>query len=224
MRLRLPVVFLLSSLASTTWGAGEFYCCNDPATGRRTCGDVLPAACRTQAHRVFDKGGNLLKEVGPPQTPAQKAAALEQAQRLKQLEAEQREQRRLDQALRDTYSSADDIDQAQAKAEHEIKSAIQAAHEKIVAAQKNQQKLLGEAEFYKRTTPPPAIEANLRTVNREIQLQQELIETRRKELAALQARFDAERQRYRELTGQTGRNTRSRPTDITPPASPSTSR
>jgi hypothetical protein len=202
MRLRLPVAFLLFSLSTATWGAGEFYCCNDPATGRRTCGDVLPAACRTQAHRVFDKGGNLLKEVGPPQTPAQKAAALEQAQRLKQLEAEQREQRRLDQALRDTYASADDIDRAQAKAEHQIKSAIQAAHEKIVVAQKNQQRLLGETEFYKRTTPPPTIEANLRTVNREIQLQQELIETRRKELAALQARFDAERRRYQELTGR----------------------
>lgn len=221
MYLKRPVAFLLFGLATTTWGAGEFYCCNDPATGRRTCGDTLPQQCRTQAHRVFDKGGNLLKEVGPPQTPAQKAAALEQAKRLKQLEAEQREQRRLNQALLDTYASANDIDRAQTKAETEIKSALKAAHEKIATAQKDQQRWLGEAEFYKRTTPPPTIEANLRTVNREIQLQLELVEARKKELAALQAKFDAERRRYQELTG---RNTGSRPTTITPPASPSTSR
>jgi hypothetical protein len=221
MRLKLPVALLLASLAAPSWGAGEFYCCNDPVTGRRTCGDALPAACRTQAHKVFDKGGNLLREVAAPLTAEQKAAQREQALRQKQLEAAQREQRRLDQALLDTYGKAGDIDLAQTKAEQGIKSAMQAAQEKIIAAQKSQQKWIGEAEFYKRSTPPPTIDANLRTVNREIQVQQELLEKHQKELTALQARFDNERLRYQELTG---RNTGSRPTAITPPASPSASR
>lgn len=221
MRLKLPLASLLFSLAFPTWGAGEFYCCIDPASGRRTCGDTLPAQCRTQAHRVFDKSGNLIKEVAAPLTPEQKAAAQAEAQRQKQLEAEQREQRRLDQALLDTYASAADIDRAQNKVENEIKSSIRAAHEKIVAAQKEQQKWLNEAEFYKRTTPPPTIDANLRAVNREIQLLQEQITAKTGELAALQSRFDRERQRYQQLTG---RHTGSRPTAITPPASPSTGR
>lgn len=219
------VLLLLLSLSAPSWAAGEFYCCNDPATGRRICGDTLPQQCRGSAHRIFDKGGNLRKEVGPPLTPEQKEAAREQALRAKQQEEAQREQRRLDQALLDTYATPEDIERAQNKAENDIKLLIQMAQEKITASQKQQRKFAAEAEFYKRKTLPPELDKNLRDVGHEIQLQLELIKVKNKDLTSLHTKYDSERQRYFELTGRsTSAPPPSQPNTVTPRALPSASR
>lgn len=216
---KLPAALLLTVLATPTWGVtGQLFCCTDPGSGRRVCGDTLPAQCRSQAHRIFDRGGNLIKEVAAPLTPEQKAAAAAEAARIKQQEEEHRERRRVDQALLATYATAEDIDIAQKKAEGNVQLLIRAAHEKIVGLQKQQRKLAEEAEFYKRKTMPNDLATNLRTVAHEIRLQQELIEVKRKELDVIRAKYDTDRQRYFELTGT------QRPAPTTRPASSSTGR
>jgi len=216
---KLPAALLLMVLVTPAWGAtGQLFCCTDPGTGRRICGDMLPQQCRGQAHRIFDRGGNLIKEVAAPLTPEQKAAAAAEAARIKQQEDERRERHRIDQALLATYATAEDIDIAQKKTEGDVQLTIQAAHAKIVELQKQQRKFAEEAEFYKRKAMPNDLAINLRTVAHEIRLQQELIELKRKELAAIRAKYDADRQRYFQLTGT------SRPTVPTPPASSSAGR
>src|SRR5574343_1156802 len=94
-----PIIFLLATSAQ---GANEFYCCHDPSSGRRICGDTLPEQCRGRAYRVLDSGGNIVKEVGAALTPEQKAELALENKRRKQLEDASREQRRRDQALLDT--------------------------------------------------------------------------------------------------------------------------
>lgn len=213
---KLPAALLLMVLVTPAWGAtGQLFCCTDPGSGRRVCGDTLPSLCRGQAHRIFDKAGNVIKEVAAPLTPEQKAAAAIEAARVKQLEEDRRERRRIDQALLATYATAEDIDMAQNKAENDVKQTIRTAHEKIVEQQKVQRKLAAEAEFYKRKAMPPDLENNLRTVGHEIRLQQELIELKRKELATIHAKYDMDRRRYFELTGTS---------PATPPASSSADR
>jgi hypothetical protein len=92
-------------LAASAQAASEFYCCQDPANGRRVCGDTLPEQCRGRAYRILDSGGNIVKEVGAPLTPEQKAELILENKRRKQLEDAGREQRRRDQALLDTYTT-----------------------------------------------------------------------------------------------------------------------
>ncbi|MPN37270.1 hypothetical protein SDC9_184786 [bioreactor metagenome] len=62
---------------------------------------------------------------------------------------------------------------------------------------------------------PSGLASDLRTVNHEIRLQQELIEVKRKELAKIHAKYDGDRQRYYELTGRRS---------LSLPVSPSTAR
>jgi len=192
-----PIIFLL---ATSVQAANEFYCCHDPSSGRRVCGDTLPEQCRGRAYRVLDSGGNIVKEVGPPLTAEQKAEqALENRRKKKQEEAD-RELRRRDQALLDTYSTPEDIDLAQKKAEADVNFAILAAIARIDTAQSKRKKLADEAEFYKKKTLPPDLDRELKAIDHEIRLQQELLDLKKKDFETIKAKYDADRKRYFELT------------------------
>lgn len=194
----LASIFLL--LATSAQGASEFYCCHDPSTGRRVCGDTLPEQCRGRAYRVLDSGGNIVKEVGPPLTAEQKAEqALENRRKKKQEEAD-RELRRRDQALLDTYTTPEDIDLAQKKAEADVNFAILAAIARIDAAQSKRKKFADEAEFYKKKALPPDLDRELKAIDHEIRLQQELLDIKKKDFETIKAKYDADRKRYFELT------------------------
>ena len=194
----LPLLVLLA--VGSAQAASEFYCCQDPANGRRVCGDTLPEQCRGRAYRILDSGGNIVKEVGAPLTPEQKAELILENKRRKQLEDAGREQRRRDQALLDTYTTAEDIDLAQKKAEADVNLAIQATNERIATAQKKRKKFADEAEFYKKKALPPELEKDLRAIDHEIRLQQELIALKQKEFDTIKAKYDADRKRHFELT------------------------
>jgi hypothetical protein len=196
-RILAPILFLLATSAQ---GANEFYCCHDPSSGRRVCGDTLPEQCRGRAYRVLDSGGNIVKEVGPPLTAEQKAEqALENRRKKKQEEAD-RELRRRDQALLDTYSTPEDIDLAQKKAEADVNFAILAAIARIDTAQSKRKKFADEAEFYKKKALPPDLDRELKAIDHEIRLQQELLDLKKKDFETIKAKYDADRKRYFELT------------------------
>lgn len=224
-------LLLLLGLSAPGWAASSFFCCNDPSSGRRVCGDSLPQQCRGQAYRIFDKAGNLQKEVGPPLTAEQKAVQKQQAELAKRQEEAAREQRRLDQALLDTYATPEDIDRAQGKAESDILHLIKAAQDKILAAEKEQKKLAAEAEFYPNKAKPADLEKKLHNSESEIKMQQELIDVKNRDLVTLRTKYDTERQRYFELTGRSSgaasaasTTATSAAASTTPKASPSTSR
>ncbi|PKO47766.1 MAG: hypothetical protein CVU31_07850 [Betaproteobacteria bacterium HGW-Betaproteobacteria-4] len=190
---------LLLSLGSAQ-ATGEFYCCHDPNTGRRVCSDVLPEQCRGRAYRVLDSGGNLIKEVGAALTPEEKAERLVEDKRRKELEAASRQQRRRDQALLDTYSMPEDIDLAQRKAEADVNLAILATIARIDQARTKRKKFENEAEFYKKKALPPDLERDLRAIDHEIKLQQDLLEIKKRDFEIIKAKYDADRKRYFELT------------------------
>lgn len=205
---RQSLLFLL--LAATAWPASaDFYCCQDPANGRRACGDTLPDVCRGRAYKVLDKSGNILREVGPPLTPEQKAAQQAELQRKKEQEEQARELRRKDQALLDTYSSLRDIDIAQEKAENDVKLSIANAEAQIQNLRTKRKKLDNEAEFYKKKALPPDLEKSLQANSHEIRLQEELRDLKKNDFATIKAKYDTDRKRYLELTGSSRRQANS---------------
>ena len=161
---------------------------------------MLPELCRGRAYRVLDSGGNLIKEVGPALTPEQKAERIVEDKRRKELEAANRQQRRRDQALLDTYSMPEDIDLAQRKAEADVNLAILAAIARIDEARTKRKKFENEAEFYKKKALPPELERDLRAIDHEIKLQQDLLEIKKRDFETIKAKYDADRKRYFELT------------------------
>ena len=201
MRKLLAIPLLLCGLSSAQ-AAGEFYCCQDNASGRRICGDTLPPVCRSQSYRVLDSAGNLTREVGPPLTAEQKEEKKLEEIRRKRLEEAAREQRRKDQALLDTYSTLEDIDLAQKKAEADVNAAILSVVSRIDIAHVKRKKLDEEAEFYKKKTLPADLAKQLEAVNHEISTQQELLNVKKHDFETIRSKYDADRKRYLELTGK----------------------
>lgn len=195
-----PLLPLLLLLASAAQAGGDFYCCNDPSSGRRVCGDTLPEQCRGRAYRVLDSSGNIVKEVGPPLTAEQKAEQAQENRRKKKQEEADRELRRRDQALLDTYTTPEDIDLAQKKAEADVNFAILATVARIDAVRTKRKKFADEAEFYRKKALPPDLERELHALDHEIKLQQDLLEIKKKEFETIKAKYDADRKRYFELT------------------------
>lgn len=209
-RLLLPMALALLAPtveAAAPVGAGEFFCCQDSASGRRVCGDTLPDQCRGRSYRILDRSGNVVKEVGPPLTPEQKAQQAAEVQRRKDQEEALREQRRKDQALLDTYAGPQDIDLAQRKAENDVNLAIRNAEASIEASKVKRRKFEAEAEFYKNKPLPAQLEKELRTLDHEIKVQQELADVKKRELEAVRGKYEADRKRYSELTGRSAAGT-----------------
>lgn len=199
LKRKLPLLLCALALQAN---AGEFLCCQDKASGRRVCGDTLPGQCRGEAYRVYDSSGNLLREVGPPLSAEQKIAAAEEVRRKRERDAAEREQRRKDQALLDTYARVEDIDISQRKAENDVMLLIRDYKAKLADAQQRQQKLKNESEFYLNKAKPAGLDSDLRNAAHEIRTQAELIESKQKELMAIREKYDADRSRYFEITGR----------------------
>lgn len=195
-------ILSLLLLASSAQAAGNFYCCPDPVTGRRTCSDTVPEACRGKAYKVIDGAGNVLKEVAPPLTAEQKAEAAALARKKQEQEDAAREQRRKDQALLDTYASVRDIDVAQKQAEADLQQAITAANAQIDVIRIQRKKFENEAEFYKKSTMPPDVARGLREADYGIKLLEETREVKRRDFQSVKAKYDSDRRRYLEITSR----------------------
>lgn len=189
----LACLLLLSSNAL----AQHSYCCQDPASGRRICGDVLPAACKSVAYKVYDRAGNITEEVGPPLTPEQKIAKEVEERRRVERENAQREQRRKDSALLETYSSIQDIDISLARAEADLVKSMNLAQAQIENAKKKRKKFEEEAKKHKEV--PSEIVRGLRDADDEIRAHSSVIASKKKDLEMVRAKFSADRRRYQEI-------------------------
>jgi hypothetical protein len=187
--------------ALSAQGAGVFFCCPD-TNGRRTCGDTLPESCRGKAYKIINTDGTVLKEVGPPLTPEQKAEFAVQDKRRQELEALAREQRRKDQALLDTYSSIKDIDIAQKQAENDLKTAIAAENAQIDVIREQRKKYEREAEFYKKKSVPADIAKGLREADYSIKLLEDNVKLKQRDFETVKNKYDADRRRYIEITSR----------------------
>lgn len=201
--------------------AGKLFCCE--VNGQKTCADILPAQCVARGYSEINRQGVAVRQVAPPPTPEQRAQQEAEERRKIDAEAALKEQKRKDQALLNTYSSEKDIDVLRARAEQEVQGQIKQSESKVAEAQKRLKKLQGEAEFYKKQTLPAELNKNIRDTEYDLKAQGELIETRKKDLIGVRARFEADKQRYVELTrGASGNGGNLHPALVrpAPPAAP----
>lgn len=200
----LPKIFTLTvligfSVFGNVVNAQNVYCCQDPTSGRRNCSDVLPSQCKGLAYKVYDKAGNVTREVGPPMTPEQKAAKEVEERRKREQEEALREQRRKDAALLETYGSVKDIDISLARAETEFKKVMQLTEDRIEEAKRRRKTFEAEAEFYKKRELPPEVARGLREADDEIKSHTSVLVSKKSDLEAVRAKHAADKKRYIEV-------------------------
>lgn len=190
---------LLLGLTLANPAGAKVYCCED-GDGRRQCGDVLPQACYGRAYREIGPQGTIKREISAPLSAEEIARRRAAEQQKKDDETRQAKQRRLDQALLETYASVEDLDRRRDREIGDIERSIEEARKRDKELRTKRQRFEKEAEFHKGRELPRELSANLRSIDSELAAQGRLIEEKTRDLAATRTRFEADRARYVELS------------------------
>lgn len=188
-------------LHAAAQGAGgrTIYCCEDNS-GRPVCGDVLPMACYGKAYREISPQGTVRRHVAAPLTAEEIARRQAEERRRRFEEAREMQQRRLDQALLETYASLEDLDTQRDRALNELNRQLEELNTRMAELDDRRFKLEQEREFYDEDKVPRELAADLRVAEGEVAAQRAVIDAKTRELNAVRSRFDDDRRRYVELT------------------------
>jgi hypothetical protein len=195
---RSAVLLAAAALAGVVpaW-AGTMYCCNDDH-GRRSCGDTLPQICYGRVYREIVDG--VAREVLPTPTADEKAARDAEARAKREAERAALLERRRNQALLDSYTSVQDIDYMRDRSLAGISKELKQAQDRFNELQKLKKDLAKQAAPYKKTPMPEELTAQIHANDDELLGQQRVLDTKQQEMDDIRAKFEAEKQRYLELT------------------------
>jgi len=227
MRLISALLFASSALLALDAAAQtRIFCCDD-ASGRKVCGDFLPAACQGRAYEERDNRGFVSKMVEAPLTEAQQARRDAEKAKKEEDKKKAAEERRRTLALLSTYSSEKDINAARDRALAEVDKNLKQAQQRLEEANKKKKKLESDKEFYKGKPLPEQVKADVRDNEKEIGAQQAAVAAKTKEMEEVRSRFAEEKKRYLELTGKKSTEAapavENKPTATAPPPAPAPS-
>ena len=197
MLISIAAALMLAPLAADA----QSYRCTSK-DGKKYYGSTIPRQCIGQPVEQLNKQGMVVRRIDPEGTEKERAA--KEAAEAKQREelAAQREAARRNRALLATYTSAKDIEDARKRALADNQEAAQQVETRIAQIKKRQIGYEKELEFYKGKNDPPAkLADDLRNAALDLKYQEELLAMKRKDVEQINARYDADKKRYAELTG-----------------------
>jgi len=171
--------------------------------GKKYYGSTIPTACLGQPIDQLNERGIRVKRIDPEGDEKARLAKEAEEKRLADEAAEKREQLRRNRALLATYTSEKDIEAARKRALADNQRAIKEAADRVDMLKKRRAGYDKEMELYKDgQKPPPKLAEDIRATEVDIELTESLIATKQKEAQSINARYDEDRRRYRELTGK----------------------
>jgi hypothetical protein len=165
-------------------------------------GQTIPPEYRDKPAAEMTKRGLTVNRIEPTATPEQRKAAAERALREKEEQKRLFEQRRRDTALMNTYSSAREIDDARERSLSAPAQALRGLDPRLKKAEERFQGLSRQASEVQRAGKPVPEFLTEDIAEAKLEVEHLLAERRRHEIqiAVIRARFDADKQRYMELT------------------------
>ena len=201
MRSQLTIFLLICAVPALAQQPANqrMYKCVD-ARGKVYYTQVPPRECLGRDTQELNKSGMVINKADRAPSAAE-VQAKEADKKKKAEEAEKtKEQRRKELALLNTYSSEKDIEDQRARALKEAQDQIAATEKSISGAQKRQKELDAEKEFYVKKPMPPKLKQEMSNVEIEIKNQTALLEAKKAEILKINAKYDADKKRYVELT------------------------
>jgi Domain of unknown function (DUF4124) len=161
--------------------------------------DKIPQEALNKGNVVLDRNGVPIRRNDPPLTPEQRKARADEEARQQQLAKERELVDRRDRALLSTYTMESEIDLARKRAlltidaQVESSTAYRATLTKRRAELEMQKAALGDKPM------PPVLERELANITSELAKQDDLLAQKQKEIAVVNARYDADKKRWKEL-------------------------
>ena len=176
-------------------------------TARPTTAKPIPPEYADKDRAELNQSGRIIKkqEVLTPDELRAERANKEQAEARKRAEEQaDLERKRRDKALIDTYSNPNEIDLARKRNLQQIELRINGINSNVKMASDNLLALQKEADTYTSANKPiPAsLQEDLQEAQARLDKLQKDLEKPLAEKAAIEARYDADKARYKELTGK----------------------
>jgi hypothetical protein len=178
--------------------------------------DTLPPEAVDRARTELNKQGVPVKQTDKALTPEQRRAIEQDAQRQKQLARQQEEVARRDRALLSSYSNEAEIELARNRSLQTINNVVQSTLAYSDQLSKRKSEVEAKKEEMKGKPTVAALDRELESIDAELARQTELIAQKKRETDTVIAKYDADKQRWRELVAAKGDKAGST-ADATPP-------
>ena len=163
--------------------------------------DKMPPEAVNKGNVELNKEGVPIRKTDPALTAEQRRQLELQAEQQRQTAKQSEDVARRDRALLSSFTSEAEIDLSRKRGLQTIESILQSAQAYSEQLTKRRAELVAKRDSYGDKPVPPAVERELASIDFELGRQNDLIAQKRRETAALEARFDADKKRWRELTG-----------------------
>ncbi len=176
------------------------YSCTD-SRGRNITADRPIADCIDREQRELNSSGTTRRKIEPTYTAREQAEREERARQAQLQASRQTEERRRERALLMRYPSASAHDRERAEALVQIDAVIKAARQRLGELSDERKKIDDELEFYKGdvSKAPSSVRRKLEDNAQSSAVQNRFIGEQADEKRRVNARFDEERARLRQL-------------------------
>jgi hypothetical protein len=196
---RLALLAAALALAPLAADAQSYRCVGKD--GKKYYGSTIPQACIGQPIEQLNAQGTVIRRIQPQATAAEREAKELEDKKKREQAAEAKEEARRNRALLATYSSEKDIEDARARALADNQKAVKEIEARMELIRKRQAGYDKELEFYKGKGKPPAkLAEDIHNAQMEVKAQEGLLASKKKEVDAINARYDEDKRRYVELT------------------------
>src|SRR5687767_14382237 len=176
--------------------------------GKKYYGQTIPDACLGLPLEMINKQGFVVKRIDPEGDEKAKLAKEEEAQKKRDAENAVKDSQRRSRALLATYTSEKDIQDSRNRALVENKKQIEETQGRIAEIKKRKERSEKELELFKTSgkgTPPARLKEEIDIAELDLKAQQSVLSSKRKDGELINARYDDDLKRYRELTGKKGK-------------------
>lgn len=170
--------------------------------GKKYYGQNVPMECLGQPVEQLNAQGMVMKRFDAQASAAERAKKEADEEDRKKREAQSKEEGRRNRALLATYTSEKDIDGARSRALQDNQAAAKDIEGKIGMLRKRQDELKKELDSHRdKNQPPVKLEQDLKNAEFDLKTQEDLLAAKKKEVDSINARYNDDKARYRELTG-----------------------
>jgi Domain of unknown function (DUF4124) len=167
--------------------------------------DQMPADAVNKGGVMIDKQGRQIKKIDPTLTPAQAKAKETEDERQRLMAKAQEEKSRRDTALMHSYTSEEEIDFARTRALLAIESQLKSAETYTADLTKRQQELRKDKLAYGTKPVPATLDTELTGLDEELARQEKVLAQRRAEITAINAKYESDKLRWREIRADQGK-------------------
>jgi chromosome segregation ATPase len=174
--------------------------------GKKYYGNTVPPQCYGRLVEQLNAQGMVIKRMDPDASDSKdlETKAAEKAAKEK-YDAANRETQRRNRALLATYTSEKDIEEQRGRALSDNQKTVREIEQRVTDLKKRRASFDKELEFYqdKKGAPakvPPKLQEEIRQAEFDLKVQQESLETKKKEVSTINAKYDEDKKRFIALT------------------------